>query len=276
MLRLHPDRPLNPLLLELMRALDRATTALGITYFLIGATARDILLEHVYELETSRATRDIDFAVAVSSWDEFDRLKTQLTVAGAFMSTANAHRLTFGAGAGAYPMDLVPFDGVERSGEIAWPPLGEFIMNVTGYSDALKSALKVEIEPGFEVKIVSLPAMVALKILAWDERRERAKDASDVYLLLRNYAEAGQFERLYADGLDLLELWGYDLALAGSALLGRDAQRDLAAETIGQVCAVLADENKQRRFLAQMVQTDSGSDVRAAQFLDAFSQALMR
>jgi predicted nucleotidyltransferase len=205
MLQLRPDKPLTRTLLMLIRTLDNVAKQLSIPYFVIGATARDILMEHVYGLETARATRDIDFAVAVSSWDEFDRLKTRLIATGAFAASETLHRLAFGDGAGAYPLDLVPFDGVEQNGEIAWPPKGEFVMNVTGYADALDSALVVEIEPGFPVKVVSLPAMVVLKILAWNDRPEREKHASDVLLLLRNYYNAGQFDRVYEDAPDLLE-----------------------------------------------------------------------
>jgi predicted nucleotidyltransferase len=87
MLRVHPDKPLSKSLLTLVHALDYVTKQLKIPYFVIGATARDILMEHVYSLETARATRDIDFAVAVSSWNEFDRLKAQLINTGEFAAS---------------------------------------------------------------------------------------------------------------------------------------------------------------------------------------------
>ncbi|CAN7655704.1 nucleotidyl transferase AbiEii/AbiGii toxin family protein [Pseudoduganella sp. LjRoot289] len=217
MLQVHPDRPLTKTVIALIRVLDRVAKQLDTPYFVIGATARDILLEHVYGLEAGRATRDVDFAVAVSSWGEFEQLKTQLIATGEFVAGDNAHRLTFGERSGVYPLDLVPFDGVEQDGEIAWPPKGEFVMNVTGYADGYISALDVEIEPGFRIKIVSLPAMVALKILAWKDRPERDKHASDVLLIRQNYYQAGQFDRLYKDAVDLLEAHGYDLEWAGAA-----------------------------------------------------------
>lgn len=276
MLQLQPDRPLSKLLVELIGALDQVTSALGIPYFIIGATARDILLKHVYALETSRATRDIDFAVAVSSWQQFDMLKAQLINTGKFAETVNAHRLSFGEGPGAYPLDLVPFDGVERHGVIAWPPRGEFVMNATGYADALASTLSVVIDPGLETKIVSLPAMVALKILAWNDRPERDKDASDVLLLLKNYHEAGQSDRLYDDGHDLLKQWNYDVEVAGSALLGRDACRDIQRVTMAQVLNVLEDDKRLNRFTAQMLRQHYGNKQQATLILDAFVQTIKK
>lgn len=90
-LRVKLDRPLSPVLLALIKALDLAARQLSIPYFVIGATARDILMEHVYELEADRATRDVDFAVALSSWDAFDQLRQQLIATGAFVAGPTAH-----------------------------------------------------------------------------------------------------------------------------------------------------------------------------------------
>lgn len=265
-----PDRPLSPELVLLVRQLDQVAAGLQIPYFVIGATARDILIEHVHGLETTRATRDIDFAVAVSSWEEFARLKEELIGTGAFRADEQSHRLSFG-GNGAYPLDLVPFDGVERNGEIAWPPKGDFVMNVAGYTDAYESALAVEIETGFTVKILSLPAMVILKILAWNDRPERDKHASDVLLILGHYHQTGQFERLYGDEhFALMEKHGYDAELAGAALLGRDARRDVASETLAQVESVFASEKRSERFIAQMMRSQPGAGDRAAQLFAAF------
>ena len=274
MLQVRPDRPLGPLLLGLIRILDDVATRLDIPYFVIGATARDILMEHVYALESGRATHDVDFAVAVPSWEAFAELKARLIATGEFLLGETAHRLLFGTDPGAYPLDLVPFDGVEHDGEIAWPPDGDFVMNIAGYADAHASALTVEIAPGFCVKIVSLPAMVILKILAWTDRPDRDKHASDVLLLLRHYHEAGQFDRIYDTDADLLAAFDYDLELAGSALLGRDAKRDVAPGTRDLVLDAFADERKVDKFIVQAMRSSTSSSERARLLLNAFLQSL--
>ncbi|PKB13766.1 nucleotidyl transferase AbiEii/AbiGii toxin family protein [Janthinobacterium sp. 64] len=276
MLQVKPNVPLTDVLLRLIGALDQVAKQLKISYFVIGATARDILMEHVYELEAARATRDVDFAVAVSSWGEFDRLKAQLIATAGFFPGEHAHRLTFGEGIGAYPLDLVPFDGVEQGGEIAWPPKGEFVMNVSGYVEAFHSALDVEIAPGFKTKVVSLPAMAILKILAWSDRPEGDKHASDVLLILRNYHQAGQFDRLYAECMDLLEAHVYDVELSGAALLGRDAQRDITQETRDQVIAVFANQKNFEKFNSQMMKSHTGDVERTTLLLNGFLQELNR
>jgi predicted nucleotidyltransferase len=63
MLQIKPDKPLPSTLILVIRTLDDVAAALQLDYFLIGAMARDILLEHVYGVPASRATMDIDFAV---------------------------------------------------------------------------------------------------------------------------------------------------------------------------------------------------------------------
>jgi predicted nucleotidyltransferase len=49
-----------------------------------GATARDILLVGVFGLETGRGTRDVDLAIAVDGWPQFEAVKTRLVETGAF------------------------------------------------------------------------------------------------------------------------------------------------------------------------------------------------
>jgi predicted nucleotidyltransferase len=43
-----------------------------------GATARDLILVNVHGLRPGRATRDVDFGVAVESWAQFELLKERL------------------------------------------------------------------------------------------------------------------------------------------------------------------------------------------------------
>ena len=74
-------------------------------------------------------------------------------------------------------------------------------MSVWGFSEALVSALAVQL-PGEEaVLVASLPALALLKLWAWEDRRYLTrKDASDLWLLLRYYADAGNQDRLCPPG----------------------------------------------------------------------------
>lgn len=72
------DRPIDPITAEILREVAAAAEAEGVDHMLVGATARDVLLTHVFGLEVRRATYDVDFAVAVKDWEQFDALRTRL------------------------------------------------------------------------------------------------------------------------------------------------------------------------------------------------------
>lgn len=58
-------------LVPLARAVDALRTIalpLGIDFFLMGAAARDLMMRFAHGIDTSRATRDADFAAMVRDW----------------------------------------------------------------------------------------------------------------------------------------------------------------------------------------------------------------
>lgn len=90
------DRPLDPIIIDILRTVAADASAEGIDYMLVGATARDILLNHVFGIVARRATYDVDFAVAVRDRQQFDALRARLLSRGNFKEQATAkHRLYF-------------------------------------------------------------------------------------------------------------------------------------------------------------------------------------
>jgi predicted nucleotidyltransferase len=63
-----------------------------VPFFVAGATARDLMLVNVYGLRPGRATRDIDFRIAVESWDEFQGLKERMISTGEFAADSKAQQ----------------------------------------------------------------------------------------------------------------------------------------------------------------------------------------
>lgn len=214
-----PDLPVDPVTVEILRAVAEETQAEGIDYLLVGATARDVLLTHVHGLASRRATYDVDFAVAVKNWDQFAALRTRLIARGAFNATDKAQqRLYYQAPDSnlAYQLDLVPFGGISKgTNTIAWPPDMKIIMNIAGYDDVRAAAELVTFAPDFDGKVVSLPGLAILKLVAWSDRgRVDPKDAHDLIHLMNSYAAAGNIDRVYAkDGV--IDAGEYDPDLAG-------------------------------------------------------------
>jgi len=240
------DRPLDPTLLIILGTVDRVAVDCGIDYFVAGAMARDILLTHVFGIDTGRATRDVDFAIAVESWDQFDLVKARLVSVGSFTASDKlVQRLYYRDEARKfeYPIDLVPFGGVEQTPHsFAWPPELDVMMNVAGYEDALKAAEHVQVTPDLIIRVASLPGLATLKLFAWKDRGlTDSKDAVDLLTIMRRYSDAGNQDRLYSEALDILESAGYDPDLAGACLLGADIARRVSESTYRQLIDMLSD-----------------------------------
>ena len=59
----------NPLLVELLRKVSYCFAEIGQDFFVIGATARDILIRQLVGISSGRKTRDLDLAIAIPDWD---------------------------------------------------------------------------------------------------------------------------------------------------------------------------------------------------------------
>lgn len=261
MLSVAPDRPVDPFVLEVLTLVDHVARALDVDYFVTGAMARDIVLDGVFGIDSGRATRDVDLAVAVDDWSQFEALKELLVGTGSFTVDSRAMQRLFyrrSTERRGYPVDLLPFGGVEqRAHEVAWPPDLSVVMNVAGYREALAAALQIEVSAGVIVRVVSLPGLAVLKLFAWADRgAENRKDALDLAVLLRSYGSAGNDDRLFGEEIGLLETVNYDVDLASPRLLGKDVARITAPQTREQIVALL-DAQRVDRLVRDMARAFS-------------------
>lgn len=261
-----PDRPVEPIALLVIQEIHKASKALGFPVFLVGAMARIILLENIFGLKAGRATTDVDFAFALDDWEQFGALKTFLLSNANFEESRHVvHQLLLRLPGTEhkYKVDLIPFGGIETSpNTIAWPPDMAVMVNVSGYSDALAAAVAVEVSPGVNMAIASLPGIAILKLFAWADRgQENPKDAIDLVSLLRSYSDAGNEGRIYEEegALTALETAGYDIELAGAWLLGNDAAAMVSAQTNSDLRELLTG-TKSRRLIEDMSRAMLGRD----------------
>jgi predicted nucleotidyltransferase len=276
-----PEFPLDATALEILRAVTGEAASAGIECMIVGATARDILLTHVFGIPPRRATHDVDFAVAVESWDQFEQLKTRLAARKGFdASERMTHRLYYRSAEDehGHPLDLVPFGGVAQDvNEIAWPPDMKVTMNVAGYQEVLKAAEQVELAPGFIANVASLAGLAILKLIAWSDRgSSNPKDAHDLYQIMTKYADAGNVDRLYESEFATLEAAGYDPEIAGACLLGKDAARLANEATYRQLMAILEQDHD--RLVLEMVKSIRHADDAQARVgirLDQFKAGML-
>jgi predicted nucleotidyltransferase len=277
MYTIRADKPVNPVILEILASVRTITRQLDYSYLLIGASARDMLMSHVFGIESRRATHDVDFAIALADWDSFHLLKNALLESGDFApAESSAHLLYYRPGehGKAFPLDLIPFGGLEQKAhQIAWPPDMSVVMNVTGYAEALASALEIDVGNGLTIPVVSIPALAVLKLLAWNDRGlQDNKDAQDLFFLLQHYHEAGNHDRLYDDAYTLLENCEFNLVAAGATLLGHDAGISLSKDSRATLLTVLTDPSKRDRLLIHMTRSTAADAETAAKLLNEFER----
>lgn len=96
---------IDPDTIDVLLAIKEAADSLSIAFFVVGAAARDMILEHCYNVTPHRATLDIDLGVDVADWDQFNELSKALISTGKFSDTKESQRLLYNK----RPVDIVPF-----------------------------------------------------------------------------------------------------------------------------------------------------------------------
>jgi hypothetical protein len=76
-------------------AIQGAARRENIAYFVVGATARDLMLDLAFQVPVRRVTRDIDIAIRVRDWTEYERFVNCLMSKGEFTRVKSAHRFVF-------------------------------------------------------------------------------------------------------------------------------------------------------------------------------------
>ena len=230
---------------NIVREVVDTSESLGLQVFIVGAKVRDFLLQYAYDLPVHRVTNDIDFAIVVESWDEFIKLQNDLIDDREFKPHATMRqRLVYQTG---LLVDLVPFGDLEEvSGQISWPPDFSTVMSTVGFREAYDSSIEVRFADDLIVRVASLAGLALMKIVAWDDRRFE-RDAEDLGLIMRNYLDAGNQDRIYSEHGDCLDLLTeeFDYDKASARILGRDIGRLLTDTSRMIVERVLSEEMDQ-------------------------------
>jgi predicted nucleotidyltransferase len=252
---------IDPVVLEAIRKIDEIARQHETAYFLAGATAREIMLRHVFGRPPGRRTLDVDLGIAVRDWDHFKLLKAALVEQAGFQPHARMVQRISYPSKPAVIVDLIPFGGVETAERtIAWPPEEDIVMRVTGFSDGLESAVSVRLDQNLIIRVVSLPVLLVLKLFAWRDRKHEMRDAPDIYTLLRQYGDAGNEDRLFGEDMNVLEAEGYDFELAGARLIAHDAARVVSADTQKRLREILESDALMEELTNQIIVSSPRND----------------
>lgn len=266
--------------LELKTALSSETEVLltqisgicmeqSIAFFVAGATAREVLLHHVHGRKIGRKTRDIDIAIFVDRWQQFDTLKTALIVQGATAIKGNTHRLIWQGN----ELDIIPFGNIAVENTIAWPPDREIVMAVDGFLEAFQQAVAVRLSHGNVLLFCSLPGLALLKLFAWRDRgNQNGKDAIDLFTIISEYGHIEE-ERIYDIPLDI-DNFDSDPDRLGAFLLGADVTSLLPPATASDTFTQLLPLQNPRLVDAIVSQYGRDTPARVEQLIEDFWQGV--
>jgi predicted nucleotidyltransferase len=241
-----------------LSVVKKVADSLTIPFFVVGASARDIILNHCYGLKTPRMTKDIDLGVEVASWQQFNQLRESLLSTGKVSPTSKLHSLKFDS----VLIDIVPFGAItDERRRISWPPEHEIIMSLVGFKEAYEYSLTVRLSsnPELDIQLPTLPGLALMKLISWkDGYPERQRDAEDLLVIMQKYEKAGNFDRLYEKERSLLEEESFDTRYASIRLLGRDMAIMAEPFTLDTIRTILEAETgqlSQYRLVTDMIKS---------------------
>ena len=246
----------NPLLVELLRKLTDSFSKMDKEFYVIGATARDIVIQQLLDTESKRRTRDLDIAIAIPDWGTFEQVKQSLIADGFEKSSDMQQRFYYGE----YELDIVPYGVVAKEDDkIYWPPEEEIAMSVKGFDEVLSEAITVSIDDDFKVKIASLHGLFLLKFNAWlDRNTKTSKDAEDMSFIFSNYFLANLEREIHQEVYD----WeNFDDYIVGGYWLAYDIVALLNKEQLCYYKEIIEGElakEEESRLINQMIENSYG------------------
>ena len=265
-------------LAQVVRPLQTVAARQNAAFFLMGAAARDVMLLHVHGIDTQRTTQDVDFGVMVRDWAAFETLRDALIAGGEFKAVSNdaTHKLRHASS--RYPLDIVPFGGVERADRsLAWPPDGHTVFDCFGMREAMLSSHQVHLPGAVVVNVASIPALAMLKITAWQDRKRTfpGRDAPDLLLYLRHYLDCGNLDRATTEHPDLFDAENPDYEENSARLLCRDLLALIDDTAVRRLLDILQPDIDDQGPL--LLANQSGVPLqRAHRIIQAFANELLR
>ena len=173
--------------ISILRSIVPILNEFQVEYFIVGAFARDIqLFEKGHTAPPARKTKDIDLAVMVASHQEFDNIKERISQIDGFVADPKEpYRFVFKE---SYEVDLLPFGEIENEkGQVELKAQQTIVLDMPGFKVVFPKAEAIETVEGIRLQVSSLSGVVLLKILAWEDRKDRRKDIEDIDYILDHF-----------------------------------------------------------------------------------------
>jgi predicted nucleotidyltransferase len=228
-----------PAFQEVFDLIDQVCSRLDVGLYLIGAQARDI---HFLEkgIKPSRGTRDIDFAIMLPNIERYENVMEELVRVG-FRKVKEPYRLIHDTSNTV--VDILPFGEIEEQGTVKFTDR-QIEVSMVGMSEVLSQPEKIAFGKTI-VKVAPLSGMVILKLISYNERKERTKDLEDIKDILVNYFDLNN-DRFYDQHLDLLD----ELSTANFV-------QEAAARLVGRDMRTILDRNLElKNSIIRIIETE--------------------
>ena len=240
---------------EVFNALEEAFNACGIDYYLIGALARDVW--YAKGDRKLRQTKDADFAILVGSEAEYHTVKQYLKDNKNFQDTKeNSFVMISPSGV---QVDVLPFGEIEIDNGVEITGQGLTTIKVNGFMEVYQAGTEeVEIETGHTFKVATLPSIVLLKLIAFDDRPEnRIKDATDIANILSHFFDL-QADLIYDEHTDLFEDEERTLEDISAIVIGREMKKICASNEellirLKQILKTHIEQKEKSAFVRNML-----------------------
>lgn len=210
---------------QIFEDITDAFKAIDVEAFLIGAKARDIWF---FPSKAYRFTRDVDWVIANNDEKIFQDLKQYLIQHKNFTELSNGYSFL---SPHSIKVDLVPFLGTT--------------LKLEGLQEVFERG--AEIPLGKTYKVATLPAIVFLKLIAWNDKPEtRTKDIQDIAEILKRYFNIAS-DDIFDNHNDLFN--EQDLDKIAARVIGRKISYILG-DSVGlkQLVIQILEQNTQDSF----------------------------
>ena len=242
--KIRKDDLQNDLLAETLQALYYCYNQLQLPLYVVGASARDIALRLLKVGNAPRRTLDLDVAVALQNWKQYEEL-SHILLQNHFIKAQEKQRFYYLGvdGRNRFEVDIVPFGSIAEKEQVAWPPEGSPVMSVRCFEEVMRHADNVQVEDNYTFKIASLSGQFLIKLDTWQDRHLRTKkDATDMVFILQNIyvAYALSHDALPAE-IDI-DAEHFDVVVAGAEWIASELKN------------ILSDEHKD--YYAQLLESE--------------------
>lgn len=212
---------LRPELADMLQALERGFIKYEIDFYLVGAVSRNVWMSGINNISPRRATRDIDFAVFINDKGGYKVMKEYFISEEGFEAyKGNAFVLLWKDGT---QVDLLPFGNIEdENRRVTVEGTGYTSVNVDGFKEIYDEGLpEIEMRDVSPFKVCTLPGIIVLKLVAWDDRPEmRRDDIKDINDIINHFFSMND-NLIWDEHSDLFDADDADLQLISARVIGR-------------------------------------------------------